>query len=352
MAAETGASTNAILEKAGTWGTAVQGGSGDKWLFQSLTASLNETVLEARQIGSGLSMSTDATKGATAPTLSVEQIVGYNNLADRLMYQLFGAASVSAELTASQSDYRHTLTMSSTNDAKYLTVAYDGDSATVFEYPTCVVTSINIRCDTIPGYVTVSAELLANNRVISGTTNDTASLAAATAPSDTELVACSLADEFLLNTQAGGALSNSTDLVAITSYSFTLSRPRNFVNEIKGSAGNGVPVYGDLWTATLEVGIKNKSDMTWFTANDAETAYKCSLEIFGSQIGSGEDRSFKVLIPRMKLIQSPEYNLTEVGTNPQSLSFTCLAASANPTGMSSTYPYIEIVNSSSAEIDA
>jgi hypothetical protein len=46
----------------------------------------------------------------------------------------------------------------------------------------------------------------------------------------------------------------------------------------------------------------------------------------------------------MVLIQKPEISLANDGANPVTLTFKLIKAATNPTGMSSTYPYIEVVN--------
>ncbi len=343
MAAVTGAATNAILKVGTTYGTATTGSTNDKFVFSSLTASLGETVLSAEQLGAGLVMAKDATKAAIAPLINVGMNFGARNLADLILLGFFQADTATEE-TASQGDYRHRMTLASTI-GYYLTLAHDRSSSTVTEYPSCYVRKIQIQADPIPGYVRLDAELLANNRVVSSTTNDNAELAAATAPSDTELFTVGFDDDFWIGTQSAGALSGS-DQLAITSYSLTLERPLEMVGEIRGAAGNGQARSAGIVTGELTVTLKDNSESfsDFFPINDAETAYKCKLNIEGSQIASGGNRALRVYVPRMKLIQSPQYDLTETGHNPLTLTWKILAADSAPTGMNSVYPYVEVVN--------
>ena len=350
MASITGAATDAILKIGSTYGTATTGGAQDKLAFTGLTQSLGESVLEAIQLGSGVIMSKDATKGAIAPSVQVDMLVGPRNLADLIFFQFFQVAPATVEETGGQGDYRHRLTFTQAI-SYWLTLAFDADTANVIEYPSCAVRRITLAVNTVPGYLTLSAEMLANTRVISSTTNDASELAAATVPTDTELFAVAFEDDFQLNAQSGGALSTS-DQVNITSYSLTLERPMEFVGEIRNATGNSQAIATDLLKGTLTIGLKEKADQTWFTANDAETAYKSKLIVEGTQIAAGGNRAIRVFIPRMKLIQSPEYNLTDPGVNPMTLTFQLFGAESAPTGMDSVYPYVEFVNTRSSVLSS
>ena len=342
MASVSGSATDAILKIGSTFGTATTGTTGDKLAFASLTHSLNETVLQADQLGAGIVMTKDATKGNTSPTAEIDMYVGPRNLADLICFAFMQTAPAPAEETASQGDYRHRLTYTHTI-SYWLTLAFDSDASNVVEYPSCTVRRLTLSVDTVPGYVKLVAELLGNKRVITSTTNDTSELLAATVPTDTELFAVGFDDDFQVNAQSGGALSTS-DQVNITSYTLTLERPQEFVGEIKNATGNSEAISTGFLRGTLTVTLKEKADNTWYTANDAETAYKCKLIVEGSPIASGGNRALRVFIPRMKLIQSPEYNITDPGINPMTLTFELFAAESAPTGMDSVYPYFEFVN--------
>jgi hypothetical protein len=169
MASITGAQTNAIMKIASTFGTAVSGGAGNK-LKAEITPNFNAELLKPRQIGSGVQMIQTATRGNFKPTWKVAMDGGYRNCFDNFLAQFFGTAGAPTEQTASQGDYKHTITFNSSLNAKYLTLAYETSSATVCECPSAAVKALDISCDDAPGILDVSLDLIGNNALITGTT--------------------------------------------------------------------------------------------------------------------------------------------------------------------------------------
>ena len=123
-----------------------------------------------------------------------------------------------------------------------------------------------------------------------------------------------------------------------------MSHPQESKPEIKGSAGISAPVESSSFEGTFNVGVKQLDDHTYFTAWLAETSYKARLSIEGSQIGTGVNKRFTLLMPRLKQPDGPAYSPTDPGTNPVTLNFRLLKASTAPSGMTSAFPHIQIVN--------
>jgi hypothetical protein len=98
--------------------------------------------------------------------------------------------------------------------------------------------------------------------------------------------------------------------------------------------------------------IKDHVDHTWETIWNAETTQKAKLSFSGTQIGSGSNKSITIYIPMMKLIDGVQYSPTQEGFNPQTMKWNFYKASSNPTGMSSTYPYLEIINTLATSVIA
>lgn len=348
MASITGAGTNAIAKIAPTYGTAVSGGAGNK-LAAEITPSFNVEELTPKVIGTGTSMPKTATRGNFKPTINLAMDAGYRNCMDNLIAQFMGTAGAPTEQTASQADYKHTITFNTSLNAKYVTIAYESSSATVIEYPTCAVRSITLAAQDAPGIMSFSAEAIANNAVITGTTNSNASLASATA-TDTEVVAFAFDDTFRMNASSGGSLSGS-DQKNILSYSLTLTRPQEIQGEIKGSSGNGAPIAtGIPLDGTLTITLKELADHADFTIWSAETPQKCRFDVQGTQIGTGVNKAVTIYIPKMMLVTEPQYSLTSTGVNTVTLTYKIVQATANPTGMSSTLPYFEIINGLSTSL--
>lgn len=348
MASISGSLTNAAVVKAGTWGTAVAASTGDKYIGE-ISHSLNESVLNARSVGSGLIMPLGFTRGNEKPTVNLTGDAHIHGVFGKVLSQFMGADSVGSEITASQGDYKHTITLA-TSQSKYLTVAYESSSATVHEFPTCSARSLTIRTPQIPGYLEFAAELVANKLELSTSTNANATIAAATLV-DTEILAPTSEDDFWIDTQASGSLA-SGDQFNILSYELNLLRPQDSANEIKGSAGNGSPIYTGDFSGTLKITVKELADHSLYTYFANETALKCRFTIEGSQIGSGSLKSLNVYIPRMQLIAAPDYSLSSPGVNPVTYTFAISAATSNPTGMSSKYPYFELINTLSTGYQA
>lgn len=337
--AVSGTRTNIIVCKASTWGTATAASTGDKYIGE-LTWKNGAEVLKKRSQGSGKFMTSGFTRGAYKPTVVLTGDVYANSAFGKILAQFMGADSVSAEQTASQADYIHTITVAA--QSKYLSVAFESSDATVIEFPTCSVRSLTISTTSIPGYLQFTAELVANKVEFSTAVNTNAVLAAATIV-DTEVFAPSDEDDFWLDTQASGSLA-SGDQFNLISYSLEMSRPQESVNEIKGSAGNGAPVVQDDFAASLTLGVASLKNHAIIAHHVTEAGLKSLFTIEGSQIGSGLNKALNIYVPRMQLIQEPDYGITNPGINPVTYKFDISAADSNPTGMTSQYPYLTLVN--------
>lgn len=327
-----------------TFGTAVQAGANDKILVQSLQQSTNPEELTANPIGSGQDMTDDTQQGATSPTIAIEKIANYNDAGLDILANFMGHAGVSSMGSGA---YAHSFMHNETWNSKFLTVAFQALSAATgaIEFPSCVTTKVEIKNENPPNYMMANYELLADQRLISGTTNTTTTLESVTV-GGTQRIIFGPASYFLVNTQSGSALSNPTDRVSIKRAILTLDKPQEHVREAKGSAGNGQPLpSGDPpFTGTLEVELASLQNFTWFTAAGAGTEYKASLQNEGTLIGGSVYNLFQYNLPRLKLIADPEYNLSTSAINPTILRFTCMVAAANPSGMISRYPYFRVIN--------
>lgn len=341
MAIISGSNTNAIAQIATTWGTAVAAGAGDK-LIAEISHSINETELISRAIGSGNAMITAATRGNEKPTVTVTGDAQFQGAFPVILSQFMGTAAVSAEVTASQADYRHTITFNPTLNAKYVTIAYESSSTTVHEFPTCAARSFTLRTPSVPGYLEYSAELVANKLELSTSTNTNAVCAAATIV-QSEIAAVTFDDDFWIDTEASTTLASGGQL-DILSYELNLQRPQESANEVKGSAGNGSPIMTDLFQGTLSITLKGLTDHAYYTYFANETSLKCRFTVEGTKIGSGINKAVDVYIPRMQLISGPSYAVATAGVNPVTYTFRISKAASNPTGMTSTYPYFTIAN--------
>lgn len=346
MTSITGSTTKIVATKATTFGTAVAATTGDQLEVENLTHTNNSEILQATPIGSGLDMQNDAQVGATSPTINISKIAGYNDAGVLLESLFFGGESV---MNMGSGAHFHSIVFNATRNVKGATIAFQGTSTDVFEYPWCTPTSLQVVADTPPDYVRHTITLLGNKRVITGATNTAGVMGNATV-ADSARVVVKPDDYFLINTQSGGALTNPTDVVSIKSFTAQYNYDAQHVQEIKNAAGNGLPVSSGNppFNVTLTVEFRNLNDFTYFTAQDAGTEYKASLTVVGSLIGGSQYYTRVYAFPRLKILADPEYNLSTPGENPMTLTFQALAASSVPTGMVSKLPYILVKNTKSA----
>lgn len=347
MTAVSGMLSNAIYKIGATFGTAVSGGSGNK-LLAEISPNFNVDEVTARMMGSGKAMMDTVTRGNLKPTVDITMDARYQDCMGFILAQFMGTAGAPTEVTGGQGDYKHTITFNTSMNAKWGTLAYDTSNATLLEYPSCATTSISFKLSDAPGIIEFNASLLANNVLTTGATNTNGSMASATL-GNIEPIAYNFDDTFRMNANSGGSLGGG-DQYNITGFELNLSRPQEMIGEIKAAVGNSQPIETGLFEGTITLTVKSLVDHTKFAEWLAETPQKCSLNIQGTQIGSGTNKTLAINIPKMQLVQEPDYKLASEGINPLTLTYRILQATANPTGMSSTWPYFELTNNLSTSL--
>jgi len=345
MASRTGAASVVVWTNNSIIDSHIQASTGDKMLVESLDASAGTTTLERSPIGSGLTMQDRIDPGATTPTVNISKGMDFDGPAAAMLAQLCGTENVSS---LGSGAYVHSVLLNETLNTNYGLFAFHSDSANVHEYRNAAVTSFEINA-TPNDYLSATIALLSTEFANSATTNTASSLMSATI-ADSEPVITRPEHKVRLNAQAGGALSDS-DLIEVTNVTFGLSREQELLPEIKGSAGNGaqrssgaVPV-GE----TISMTFKVKEDETWHTALINGTEYKMDFTVLGTLIGGSNYRTFQHVIPRLKVDGDPTYSLQNTGDNEMTVNFRVLAASSNPTGMISGYPYFRVINTRSTK---
>lgn len=344
MARITGTQTRSVYALGTTstnYGTAVAAGAGDR-IRGNIAANFTVQELIKNAIGSGLIMQDDIIAGRLTPILTLSGDMGFRSGPEKLAAQFFGSTSVGAELTGGQGDYLHTFVISPNANPAFGTFAYEATSTDVIELPSCATRTLTTSFTQTTELVQFSAELLGNDAVLEYPENSNADIAAATMV-DTECVVVKFEDTFRLALQSAGALDED-DQVDILGYNRTLTRPQDFSGLVKGSAGNPPPLADQILSGTLNVSLEALDNIDFYLAWLNGDTFKCELAIEGSQIGTGNYKTYREVCPRMKLVQPPVYNVTESGFNSVDLTFTLLQASANPTGMVSTMPYTQIIN--------
>ena len=348
MAKIDGSKIKAGVKKAPTWGTAVQATTDDMYVG-TITDNQNVQELLPNQIGSGIEMNQTAIRGSIKPTLALGGDCRYGGYFPVICSQFFGTTAVA---TLATGEYGHTLTYNSTMNATYLTMAFEDTTTTTREYPSVAVSKISVSTNEIPGILQYSADCLADQLVLSTSTNTNANLANVTL-ADSYVIAHAPEDTFRLNVSSAAALGSTStygtnDVVAITSFNLELMRPQEIVGEIRGTAGNGTPVRsGQGIEGTLTVGLRNMEDHAYWTAWGADTVLKADLSIQGPIVNASNNRTFRVRLPGLQLVQEPSHPITSEGNLPLTLTFRVIAPSSAPTGMSSIYPEFFFINARS-----
>lgn len=341
----TGANAKIGLKVASTYGTAVTCGSGDQLDGITLDANENTTAIMVPVIGSGDQMLNNAEKGNFSPSATISGPAGYNTPMNIAVAQMFGGTS----FTNMGSYYTHSATWNENMNQKFITLAWQAHSAAAgaVEFPSAVCRRATYTFPRPNDFMNLEVELLGNEYKISGTTNTYSSLSGVTAAT-TQRVVWQVSDEFLINAQAGGALTSPTDRKELATATLEYSRPQEHEFEAKGSSGNGVPVStGDYpFMVTLTCTFRTLDDFTFFTAHQAGTEYKASL----TQTLSGSNFKYIHNLPRLKIVESPQSALTEGGNNNLTVVFQGMVAATVPTGMINRYPYILIQSSRSTSL--
>lgn len=326
-----------------TLGTPTAIGASDR-IEGALSHSENSEALRDSPIGSGDSMYNDVQVGARLPSAS------YNGTAARYagaqwvaLAQMMGTATVAGPGTGGY--YHHSITFNETPNAKYLTVADMVTTASVIEHVTAICTKATLSTDNVPNYLAMGLEFLSNSLTVQSATNTVATMVNATAE-DTDRVVVQHASTIRMNTQSGGALASTANDIPITGLTLELARPQEFTREIKGSAGLGAPrTASDVpFIGSLTVTFRNIADVGQIIDFQAGKEWKADFKVASS---ASSNKFIEVNLPRMKVVEAPQIDLSNPGNNPFTVKFELLVAASNPTSMISTYPYFRIANSRS-----
>jgi hypothetical protein len=337
----TGARANIAFTMNPTWGT-ITAATSTSGVQGTLSHGENAAELAASPVGSGDVGPADSQRGATSPGWHSEPVITYNDSSHLLAKQFFGNEYVYPGLSGMWS---HVYMMNENFNSSFIGLGAQITTQSLIEYPSGVVTKLGYS--TAPGdYVKVSADVLADQLRLTGQTNSMALLDAAVTASS-ERITCDSSDEFLINAQSGAALATGTDRIEnVSTFAVEYSKDHEHVRECKGALGNGIPVSSGTppfaWTVTVTVPRPDKS--TWLYAAQQGYEYKALFSCTGSLIAGSAYNKITWYFPRLKLISDVKWDLANAGINPMTVVFKGLVATANPTGMLSTYPYIAVQN--------
>lgn len=340
MPAKSGSNSGIILKPYLTFDTPSAPSTGDKMRIDSENFSRNTTQLTEAPVGGQVIMTKDQEIGDDDPSGTITKTLRTNDAYNAAIMNFLGTETVT---TVTSGVYEHSAIANTTSIVNYLLFGKETDSANVEEYVNALATELSFEFNPNQ-FVKSTANFKASKRLITGTTATTANIAAATEPTNYNFIFRDT-DYVWVNAQAGGALSQS-DVLAVTSASVSLNRELEYVDEAKGVAGKSAPrVAGEPpFIGSITVTLKEKDGNTFWTAHDAGTEYKLSLRVAGPIITGAFRHYFRIDFPRLKVVTEPQYNLSSASVNPVTITFQCLAAASNPTGMGSIYPMFVLCN--------
>lgn len=354
MTAITGSDAIAIIKQGSTYGTPVQGASGDKMVLEDLAPSRSITEGTSNNIGAGLSWSPTPDVLGFEDSVVITQQARYDDkVFSRILAGFLGASTASpAEQNVGEGDYFHRITHSGTAD-KFYTLAVKDSSATSLEWASCYPVSVSIQSGNTPGYLTYTANFLANGRNNTPSVNTVANLASATVAGNTKIIHNSQAldnqaeNYVWLNAQGGDAL-DSGDAICPATITIEFNKPRELIrcfggSEIRRSA---------LADCTVTMEFPKHEDHTWLESARLGTVYKGLWNLQGAQIASGDDYQLTFFFPELTIIEDPTPQFSDAGINSVTVVFRAGYADSNPTGMDSTTPYVELVTTTSTALVA
>jgi len=341
MASITGANTGLAISLSNTFDTVIAPSTGQKVQVDNINQGRGLTELSESPIGSGLSMQQDSDIGDYKPTVSITKTVRSDDSGIAILAPFFGQEAVA--VTGSGSI--HSFTHQGTSITNFINLGIAPDTASVIEYINGVCTKLNFKLNP-NDYMKSSIDLLFTEQRITGTIFTNANITSATEVSGRKNFVVRPAHYVRLNAQAGSALANG-DAIAITEAEVNLIKDRELVGEIRGATGYGAPrVSGNPpFSAELMVTFKTLADLTYFTAVNAGTEYKADLVVQGDLISGSTYNMFIIMLPRLKIVTDPDFNVTDPGENPLKVRFKSLVATSVPSGMTSVYPSINVINS-------
>lgn len=325
MAAIVGRETVAGLVQGSVWGTPVALSTDDGLLLRTWGITPTREFNEDDSIGQPFILDQD--KGKQSVAGSPTAYLRYRGL-ETFIALLMGSATVTAEITPSQGDYRHSLTLAANNFGKFATLAANLKSDKRHEVASAKVIGITITAET-GNPVEVTFDILGDDVVTQ------AALVAGTVtiPDTGNRVVAGANHHLRINAQSGAALSSSDNVLA-TKCVFTLKRPQEG-DWAKGTLAMDEPDGGAHPEITLAVTLPRYDVDTWYAAWIAQTAQKARMQFQGELIGSTSNRTFEIWMPNLKLIEG-EPELSGPGKIPQELVFKCHDVIVAPTGFTSS----------------
>lgn len=246
----------------------------------------------------------------------------------RQLAQFMGESSVPAEQNVGEGDYLHLLTFAAQTNQHFGTLAYETTTTQVMEAKSTYTESISISMADVGQPIEYSTTLVSSDIEVSTPVNDNADLATLTA-SPREVIIPTCADLFRVKAinddGLDTALASPTDDVDLLSFELEMERPLEVISELTGG-DCGAPSESGFLTGTLTVTFKVHADNTVLSYQNwlDNDKYMADFTFTGTQIAAGDNRHFIIRIPKLCLVESPDYPVVDAGFNEYTLTFRIL----------------------------
>lgn len=258
-----------------------------------------------------------------------------------LIAGLFGTAGTPATLTTGA--YAHTF-QTADSVTNFFTVAREWPGV-IWEVPSAMPYKLSLKL----GNARIMATLgMRGNTLTSASgTNGATQMDAITYASRATRVHFSQG-VFLMNTQAGGALSGTTDTLEVSDFEIDYERAIDAV-QIAGGSYIALPREGASPKVTVKLTLPRASatNLGYLTSFTGMTAQKMTVTFTGAVITGAYSYGFQLGFPRLKFMAPPEPSTDDVIKTV--LTFQAEEAAAAPTGMSYTRPYAVVTNARSSD---
>lgn len=348
------------VTKGATWGTVVDVATAGGILHTNQPG-------DSWQIGGGITRAPEFSKNNNIrkfhdqrhdATFNVSYHYDFNGLASGMLIGAFMGSSTDSpsENTSSQGDYAHAMPLSAAT-TKFLTVAGVLETDEAIEGESAQPTSLTISgAQNDPLRVDVSGVV---SKVVSSyeatPENTKAELAGMTYPTP-DLAFCNGTNLYCrINASGGGALSSSDD-IKIMSFSYQVARSP-YISWVFDGAGTSVmqqpryPSPFSTYQLSLTLDRLDESILDIMSYFQSGTELKAELLVDGEQIGSGDNASIKISVPKMVAISNPLPSSSHASQMNPTIVFTCMEADSAPTGMTGiTLGQIDLVSTQDGDL--
>lgn len=347
------------IKKGAAWRTAVALGSGNGFLFNTISGKVGRELIPNPSLGHGRVTPLPGWAGKHQAQQAIAMVLQYGGYNIKKFIAGVMGATAGVGSTVDTSAKKHVISLA---DLKGLfwTFAYEIDKdAEVWEFP-----SIKLLGLTIAGEVgkecTLTVRFLASRVITDDSgTNKVSTIDSVTLPTGGEYAVLGSHGSLLVNAQGGGALTapsggSLNDGVPFSSFEFSIDRKLR-IGKFTTEHGDehAEPQAGELTEVRLnikldEYGAANRGSQL-VADNLAKTAKKGKLVFTSPELAGAATQAYQFGIHMPYLLVpegAPEVN--DAGEPKWDLTYLCHGAASAPTGFSYTDTTIEIHDRDSA----